>query len=148
MKHIDLEKPTTFLNQMYLGFTQRECKPNKSLVDDDRKMFESRTSTSATEKLPDSEKKKEVSANITSGPTTWIDTERNAANKDMEQLYKVSTPSFEEPQFKKEEQETVEGLSKVCSHIFLKCLYLVRIGRPDILRSVSKLARAVVQSQH
>ena len=55
MKHIDLEKPTTFLDQVY---PQRECKSNKSLVDDDRKMFESRTSTSATEKLSDSEKKK------------------------------------------------------------------------------------------
>ena len=59
MKHIDLEKPTTFLDQVYLGFTQRECKPNKSLVDDDRKMFESRTSAGAAEKLPDSEKKSE-----------------------------------------------------------------------------------------
>ena len=44
---------------------------------------------------------------------TWIDTERNAANKNIEQLYKVSTLSLEEHQFKKEEQETVGGLSKV-----------------------------------
>ena len=44
---------------------------------------------------------------------------------------------------KKEELETVGELSKVCSQIFLKCQYLVRIGRPDIPWSVNKLARAV-----
>ena len=34
MKHVDLEKPTTFLDQAYLGCTQRECKPNNNLVDE------------------------------------------------------------------------------------------------------------------
>ena len=29
MKHVDLEKPTTFLDQLYLGCNQLECKPNK-----------------------------------------------------------------------------------------------------------------------
>ena len=33
-------------------------------------------------------------------------------------------------------------LSKVCSQIVLKCLYLARIGRLDILWSANKLARA------
>ena len=36
-------------------------------------------------------------------------------------------------------------LSKVCSQVVLKCLYLARIGRPDILWSVTKLARAVTK---
>ena len=54
MEHVDLEKPTTFLDRVYLGFTQRECKPNSSVVDGYRKMFESRMSAGATEKLPDS----------------------------------------------------------------------------------------------
>ena len=34
-------------------------------------------------------------------------------------------------------------LSNVRSHIVLKCLFLARIGRPDVLWSVSKLAREV-----
>ena len=55
MKHVDLEKPATFLGEVYLGCTQRECKPNTSLVDD-RKLFESRISAGATEDLPDSGK--------------------------------------------------------------------------------------------
>ena len=36
-----------------------------------------------------------------------------------------------------------ENCQKVCSQIVLKCLYLSYIGRPDILWSVNKLARAV-----
>ena len=39
----------------------------------------------------------------------------------------------------------VGELSKVCSQVVLKCLYLARIGRPDILWSVTKLARAVTK---
>ena len=34
-------------------------------------------------------------------------------------------------------------LSKVCSQIVLKCIYLARIGRPDIQWSVNKLARSI-----
>ena len=36
-------------------------------------------------------------------------------------------------------------LSKVCTQIVLKCLYLARIGRPDILWSVKKLARSITK---
>ena len=36
-------------------------------------------------------------------------------------------------------------MSNVCSQIVLKCLYLARIGRLDILWSVNKLVRAVRQ---
>ena len=42
----------------------------------------------------------------------------------------------------KEEMGSVGEFSKVCSQIVQKCLYLARIGRPDILWSVNKLARA------
>ena len=40
---------------------------------------------------------------------------------------------------------SVGELSKVCSQIVLKCLYLARIGRPDILCSVNKLARSITK---
>ena len=36
-------------------------------------------------------------------------------------------------------------MSQVCSQIVLKCLYLARIGRPDILWSVNKLARSITK---
>ena len=41
--------------------------------------------------------------------------------------------------------KSVGELSQVCSQIVLKCLYLARIGRLDILWSVNKLARSITK---
>ena len=67
------------------------------------------------------------------------------ANKKIEQLYKVSRPCLDDHQFKLEELESVGELSEVCSQIVLKCLYVARIGRLDILWSMNKLARSVTK---
>ena len=67
------------------------------------------------------------------------------ANKKTQQLYKVATPCMDDHQFKQEEIESVGEVSTVCSQIVLKCLYLARISRPDILWSVNKLVRAVTK---
>ena len=67
------------------------------------------------------------------------------ANKTTQQLYKVSTPCIDDHHFKEEELKSVGELSKVCSQIVLKCLYLARIGRSDILWSVNKLARSITK---
>ena len=74
------------------------------------------------------------------GPTIWkvMTTHvRNdmceLANKTTQQLYKVSTPCIDDHHFKEEELNSAGQRSKVCSRIVLKCLYLTRIGRPDIL---------------
>ena len=66
-------------------------------------------------------------------------------NKTTLQLYKVSTPCIGDHHFKEEELKSVGELSQVCSQIVLKCLYLARIGRPDILWSVNKLARSITK---
>ena len=60
-----------------------------------------------------------------------------------QQLYKVSTPYIDDHHFKEEELKSVGELSHVFSQIVLKCLYLARIGRPDIPWSVNKLARSI-----
>ena len=67
------------------------------------------------------------------------------ANKTTQQLHKVATPCLDDHQFKEEQMGSVGELSTVCSQIILKCLYLARIGIPDILWSVKKLARAVIK---
>ena len=54
------------------------------------------------------------------------------ANKKVEQLQKVSSLCLDDHQFKKEQLEPVGDLSQVRSQIVLICLYLARIGRPDI----------------
>ena len=67
------------------------------------------------------------------------------ANKTTQQLYKGSTPCIDDHHFKEEELKSEGELSKVSSQIVLKCLYLARIGRPDIPWSVNKLARSITK---
>ena len=67
------------------------------------------------------------------------------ANKTTQQLYKVSTPCIDEHHFKEDELKSVRELSQVCSQIVLTCFFLARIGRPDILWSVNKLARSITK---
>ena len=67
------------------------------------------------------------------------------ANKATEQFFKVATPCMDDHQFKEEEIGSVGELSIVCSQIVLTCLFLARIGRPDILGSVNKLTRAITK---
>ena len=112
-------------------------------------MFD-RISEGAKEKLPSSGR---PNANI----STWsCDMEGHAkkcverycelADNTTQQLFKVATPCLDDHQFREEyELGSVGELSKVCSAIVLKCLYLAPIGRPDILWSENKLARAVTK---
>ena len=51
-KEVDLGEPTSFLDHVYLGCTQRQCEVSKNIVDNYRTMFESRISAGGTEKLP------------------------------------------------------------------------------------------------
>ena len=67
------------------------------------------------------------------------------ANRTTQQLYKVSTPCIDDHHIKEEETKSVGELSQVCSKIELKCLHLARIGKPDILWSVNKLARSITK---
>ena len=51
-KEVDLGEPTSFLDHVYLGCTQRQCQTSKDIVDNYRTMFESRISAGGLEKLP------------------------------------------------------------------------------------------------
>ena len=136
-KEVDLGEPTSFLDHVYLGCTQRQCEISKDIVDNHRTMFESKISAGATEKVPCSE-----NPSISS----WsYDMERycELAYKTTQQLYKISIPCLDDHHFKEDELKSMGELSKVCSRIVLKCLYLARIGRPDIPWSVNELARSI-----
>ena len=135
-KEADLGEPTSFLDHVHLGCTQRECETSTDIVDNYRNMVDSKISAGATEKLPYSEK---FDAIISSW---YYDMESHAkkcaerycelANKTTQQLHKVATPRLDDHQFKVEELGSVGEVSKVCSQFFLECLYLARIERPDI----------------
>ena len=86
------------------------------------------------------------------GPVTWkvhakkcVERCCELANKATEQFYEVATPCMDDHQFREEEIGSVGEMSIVCSHIVLTCLYLACIGRPDVLWSVNKLARAITK---
>ena len=49
MKDVDLGEPTSFLDHVHLGCTQRECQISKNIVDNYMSMFESRISVGVVE---------------------------------------------------------------------------------------------------
>ena len=86
------------------------------------------------------------------GPVTWKILQRSAwkenakrQTKQHNNKTKVATSCIDDHQLKEEENESVGELSKVCSQIVLKCQNLARIGRPDIVWPVNKLARSITK---
>ena len=53
MINVDLDEPTSFLDHVYWGCTQRECKHNETNIEQYKKMFEARISAGATENYQD-----------------------------------------------------------------------------------------------
>ena len=146
-KEVDLGEPTSFLDHVYLGCTQRQCEISKDIVDSYRAMFESRISAEGTEKLPYSENFRisSWSNDMEGHAKKCVERYCELANKTTQQLYKASTPCIDDHHKEEEELKSEGELSKVCSQNFLKCLYVARIGRPDILWSVNKLARSITK---
>ena len=146
-KEVDLGEPTSFLDHENLGCTQRQCQINKDIVDNYRTMFESRISAGRIEKLPFLQNLRisSWSYDMAGHAKKCVERYCELANKTTQQLYKVSTPCIDDHHFKEEETKSVGELSNTCSQIVLKCLYLARIGRSDILWSVNKLARSITK---
>ena len=147
-KEVDLGQPTSFLDHVYLGCTQRQSEISKDIVDKLwNHIFESRISAGVTEKNPYSEnfRTSSWSYDMEGHAKKCVERYCELANKTTQQLYLVSTLCIDDHHFKEEELKSVGELSKVCSQIVLKFLYLARIGRPDILWSVNKLARSITK---
>ena len=146
-QEVDLEEPTSFLDHVYLGCTQRQCHTSKDIVDNYRATLESRISSGGTEKLPFPQNLRISSWSYDKAGHAKKCVERycELANKTTQQLYKVSTPCIDDHHFKEEESKSVGELSQLCSQIVLKCLYLARIGRLDILWYVNKHARSITK---
>ena len=146
-EEVDLGEPTSFLDHVHLGCTQRQCQISKDVVDNYRAMFESRISAGETEKLPFPQNIRISSRcyDLEGHAKKCVERYCELANKTTHQLYKVSTPCIDDHHFTEEEWKSVGELSKVSSQIVLKCLNLARIGRPEILWSVNKLARSIMK---
>ena len=108
MKDVDLVKPTTFLDHVYLGCTQRECQISKGIVDNYRNMFKSRISAGAIEKIPktkatekpDAETISSCSCDVEGHAKKFVEWSGELANKTNEQLYTVATLCIDDHQFK------------------------------------------------
>ena len=75
MKDVDLGEPTSFLDHVYLGCTQRECQISKDIVDNYRNMFESRISAGVKETYQFPRNRMRI---FTHGPMKWKVMQRNA----------------------------------------------------------------------
>ena len=125
-KEVDLGEPTSYLDHVFLGCTQRPCEIRKDFVDNYRTMFEPQISAVRTEKLPISEKLRFSSWSYDMEGLAKKCAERccGLANKTTLQLYKVSTSCMDDHHFKEEEMKSVGSLSKVCSQICSKMFTL------------------------
>ena len=116
-------RTTSFPDHENFGCTQRECKANETIIEQFKKMFESRISAGATEKLPGWEKphaKTEAwSCNMEGYARECVERHCELANKKVEPLYKVSNLCLDVHRFRQEELESVGELSEVCSQNFL-----------------------------
>ena len=119
-KEVDLGELTSFLDNVYLGCTQRPCEISKDIVDNYRTMFECRISAGATEKLPCSENLciTSWSYDMEGHAKKCVERYCELANRTTQQLYKVSPPCIDDHHFKEEELKSVGKLSKVCSQFF------------------------------
>ena len=92
MKDVDIEEPTSLLDHVYLGCTQRDCKLNEKNIEQYTKMFESRISAGATEKLPGWDKPHENFSVVLGHGRTWS---KMRGTVMPEQLHKVSHPCLD-----------------------------------------------------
>ena len=115
-KEVDLAEPTSFLDHVYLGCTQRQCEISKDIVDNYRTMFESRIFAGRIENLP-------CSGNLCISSWSFemeghakkcVERHCEFANKTTQHFFKVSTPCIDDHHFKQEELKSVGELSKVC----------------------------------
>ena len=104
-------------------------------------LFGSRISAGALKRIPETKATGKPDAETISscsydmeGPAKkCVERYCELANETTEQSYKVATPCMDDHQFKEKEIGSVG------------CLFLARIGRPDFLWSVNKLALAVTK---
>ena len=118
-----IDEPTSFLYHVYLGCTQRECKPNETIIEQHTTMFASRISAGATENYRDG---RNLTRTQWRGPTTRKDMLKNAVNDAVNwQIRRLSNSTkflilvWTTISSKKDELEPVGELPEVCSKNFL-----------------------------
>ena len=129
-KEVDLGEPTSFLDHVYLGCTQRQCEVSQRCCGQLQNHVRIENFSGGVEKLPFPQNLRisSWSYDMAGHAKKCVERYCELANKSAKQLYKVSTPCIDDHHFKEEETKSVGELSTTCSQIVLKCLYLARIG--------------------
>ena len=132
-KEVDLGEPTSFLDHVYLGCTQRQCEVSKDIMDNYRTMFESRIFSGWRREITIPSK----SSYFLHGLMIWLVMQESVWNdivswrtRRLSNSTKYLRHASMTTTSKEEETKSVGELSNACSQIVLKCLYLARIGRP------------------
>ena len=115
MRNVDLDEPTSFLDHVKLRCTQRECKPHEIILEEYTKMFESRISAGATEKLPEREKPSRNNNRVVLRHGTACSNMRKEllrVDKQQRGAALQSFKSLDDYQFEQEELASVGELSK------------------------------------
>ena len=147
-KDVDVGEPTSFLDHVYLGCTQRQCEISKDIVDNLQNHVWITNFRGGTAQLPCSENIRisswsydvEGRAKKCVWTILWVGKQDDSTT--LQSIYSMQSMTNH---FKEEELKSVGELSKICSQIVLKCWNLAQIGRPDILWSVNKLARSITK---
>ena len=131
MNNVDLDEPTSFLDHVHLGCTQRIFfKPYEISFDEQRKSSNHESLLEQLKLFQGGEKPHAQtvvwSYDMEGQAQKCVEGYCELTNKKTEQLYKVSSLCLDNHHFKKEELQSVGDGSKVCSQIVLKCLYLAR----------------------
>ena len=153
-KEVDLGEPTSFLDHVYLGCTQRQCEISKDTVDNYRTMFESRISAGGSEKLPFPQNLRisSWSYDMEGHAKKCVERYCELANKTTQQLYKVSAPCIDDHHFKEEEMKSVGEVSKImlsnCSEMLIfgsNWTTRYSMVRAQLARSITKWTKACVK---
>ena len=110
-KEVDLGEPTSFLDHVYLGCTQRQCEVSKDIVDNYRTMFEARISAGEVEKLqfPQNLRISSWSYDMVGHVKKCVKRYSELANKTTKQFYKVSLHASMTTTSKKKKQNLLEN---------------------------------------
>ena len=106
----DVGEPTSFLDHVYLGCTQRECQISKDIVSNYRDMFESRILLEETISS--------WSYDMEGHAKKCVERYCEFANKTTQQLHKVATPRMDDHQLKEEEKGVTR---RIVNSLFTNC---------------------------
>ena len=152
LKKVQNDEPTSFLDHVCLGCTQRECKPNEIILLL-RNIQRSLNHVFLLKQQKNYQSDKSLTQKQSRGPATWRDMLKNALGdtvnwqtRKWNNFTQFRILAWTTISLKRRKLESVGEMPEVCSQIVLKCMYLARIGRPDNLWSVNKLARSVTKA--